>query len=123
MRAAAQIDKVPLAVEADLLALGQIGNDLGLVNLAPVLEKLDRLVALPDLAPDGLVALYDLAHPLLDFGKVVLGKRLGPGEIIIKTVFNHRADGDLDLRPQFLDRFGHDVRAIVAQQLQALFIF
>src|SRR5256885_562135 len=45
MRSAAEIDPVPLPVERDRFLLRDGGNDLGLVLLALLAEKLDRLVA------------------------------------------------------------------------------
>src|SRR6266542_673405 len=47
MRPDAQIDEIPLAIEADLLLGRDLADIFGLVALAEAVEKGDRLVALP----------------------------------------------------------------------------
>ena len=59
MRPQAEVLPGPLAVDADLLAQGQVGDDLGLVGLADGLEVGDGVVAVPDLPADRLVAFDD----------------------------------------------------------------
>ena len=60
VRAAAQVDPVALAVEADLLFLRDAGDDLGLVVLAESLEELHGLIARHHAAVDLLVRLREL---------------------------------------------------------------
>ena len=57
VRPAAEIDEVSLPVEGDGLALRNRRDQLRLVELAHVLEHLDRVVARPDLALHRLVRL------------------------------------------------------------------
>src|SRR5690606_5372619 len=65
VRAAAQVEPVALAVDADDLALRQVADDLGLVGLAALLEEADGLVAVPFLADERLGLGDDLAHARL----------------------------------------------------------
>src|SRR5947199_4649432 len=66
MRADAQIDETALAIEADLLLGRDLADISGLVALADAVEERHRLVPLPHLAGDRLVAAHDVAHALLD---------------------------------------------------------
>ena len=109
MRPDAQIDEVALAVEADLLLGRDLADIFRLVAFADAVEEGDRLVALPHLAGDRLVAAYDVAHALLD-----------AREIVVEAGFGRRAEGNLGLGVQFLDRLGHDMSGVVAQDLDPL---
>ena len=120
MRPDAQIDEIALAVEADLLACRDLADIFGLVALADAGEEGDRGVALPDLAGDLLVAADDLAHPLLDLLEVFRGERLVAGEIVIEAGLGRGAEGDLGLGIKLLDRLGHHVGGVVAQDLEPL---
>ena len=80
----------------------------------------DRRVAVPDLAADRLVAAHDLAHPRLDLLEIFGRERLVAGEIVIEAGFRRRPKGDLGVGIEFLDRLGHDMGRIVAQDLAAL---
>ena len=120
VRTAAQIDPLALAVQGDGLVARDSFDDLGLVLLAPFPEEPHRLVAIPHLARDGLVAVDDLAHALLHALQVLGREGLLAGEVVVEPVLDGRSDGDLRLRPQLLDRLGEDVGRVVAQQLQRL---
>jgi hypothetical protein len=97
---------------------GRPRNDLGLVGLADRLEVFDRLVPVPDLADDLLVAIDDLAHPLLDRGQVVQAERRVTGEVVVEAVVDRRTDGHLRTGKQLLHRLGHHVAGVVADGLQ-----
>ena len=120
MRTDAQIDETALAIEADLLARRDLADIFGLVALADAGEEGDRGVAVPDFAGDLLVAAHDLAHPLFDLFEVFGREGLGAGEIVIKAGLGRRAEGDLGLGIEFLDRLGHDVGGVVAQDFEPL---
>ena len=68
----------------------------------------------------GIVALGNLAHALFDLCQVFFGEAALVGEIVVKTVFNHRADRDLGLGEQLFDRLGQQVRAGVANDLNTV---
>ncbi len=112
----AEVEPRALAVDADLRVARQGLDVLGLVLLAVVLEKADRRVALPDLARDRLVAVDDLVHAPLDSLQVVQGERLGAGEVVEEAGLGRRAECDLGVRKELLDRFGHDMGAVVTKQ-------
>jgi hypothetical protein len=120
VRADAKIEPVALAVDRDLLVPGQGGDVLGLVLLARLLEVADRLVPVPDLARDRLVALDDLVHARLDLLQVLGREGLGAGEVVVEAVLDSRPEGHLGARVELLHRLGHDVGAVVAQQLQGV---
>ncbi len=107
-------------IDRDRLALGQIADDLGLVGLAHALEVGDRGVAVHLLTADGLVAVDDLAHALLDRGQVVEAERLAAGEVVIEAVLDVGADGHLGAREQLLHRLGQDVGGVVADDVEGL---
>ena len=120
MRAAAEVDEIALAVERDRLAGRDRRDDLGLVNLPLLAEELDRAVAIPNLALDRLVPRNDLVHPLLDLLEVLRREGLTPSEVVVEAVFDRGADRHLRLGVELLDGFGHHVRSVVAQQLEAV---
>ena len=120
MRPPAEVDEPALTVERDLLALRQALDDLGLVELALVLEERDRLVPVPDLAADRLVALDDLAHAPLDLLEVLGREGRRAGEIVVKAVLDRRPDGHLGVGVELLDRLGHDVGGVVANDLERI---
>ena len=118
MRAAAEIEPVALFVDLDLL-VGRNGVDqLDLEILAHVAEGFLGLLARPDFFGEGPVAGDNLLHLLFDDGEVFQRERLVSEEVVIKSVFDHRADGHLRARPQRLHGFRHDVRGVVADQLK-----
>ena len=86
--------------------------------LALVAEHLLGLLAVPDLLGEGPVARDDLAHLLLDRGKIFRRERLVAEEVVIEAVLDHRADRHLRARPQRLHRFRQHVRGVVADQFQ-----
>ena len=92
MRAGAQIDEGPVAVDRDFL-VGQIVDVLELEAL--VSEDLLRLVDAHDLANEGLVRLDDFGHLLLDGAEVVGGDIVRKLEIVEVAVVGRRAEGDL----------------------------
>ena len=122
VRAAAQVREVALPVQRQFLIRGNGFDDLRLVLLAEVAKKCNGLVPRHDGAADAEVLLGKLLHLCLDCGQVVRGKRPLKGEIIIEPVFNHGADGDLCFREQFLHRLRQQVRAGMAQYLQAFIV-
>src|SRR5260370_13401621 len=118
MRADAEIDEIALPVEADLLTLRDFTDIFGLVRLADTVEEGDRGVAVPDLPRDLLVPPHDVAYSRLDPLQVFGGERLGTREIVIEPTFGRRPEGHLGIGIQFLDRLGHDMGRIVAQNLK-----
>ncbi|KFB73887.1 MAG: hypothetical protein AW09_000841 [Candidatus Accumulibacter phosphatis] len=120
VRAAAEVDKITLAIERDFLT-GRNGIDqFRLVVFADRLEESDGVVALPDLALHRQITPGEFCHALLDCRQVVKRERTLVGEVVVETVFDDRTDRDLRRRKEFLDRVSHQVRHRVTDDLQAL---
>ena len=118
MRTAAQIEPVALLVDLDLLVFRDGVDQLDLEALAAVAKHVLGVLARPHLLGEGFVARDDLAHLLLDRGEILRRERLVAEEIVIKTVLDHRPDGDLGAGPQGLHRLGEHVRGVVANELE-----
>ena len=104
---AADLHDVRAALAADQAAL------VGLVG------ELDARVGLGHHpADEALAGLDDLDHALLDAGQVLGIERLGDVELVVEAVLDRRADAELRLGEDVLDRLGHHVRARVAQDAQ-----
>ena len=120
MRPAAEIEPFALRIDLDLLVLGNGVDQLELEPFAHLGEQLLRLGAVHHLAGERRVAGDDLAHLGLDLGQILRRERLVAGEIVIEAVVDHRADGDLRAGIELLHRLGHDMRGVVADQLERL---
>src|SRR6266446_3182647 len=120
MRPDTQIDKPTLPIQADLLVGRNFAYIISLIAFADIAKEGDRRAALPDLPGDPLVAVDDLAHPGLDPLEVLRRERLGTGEVVIKPGVRRRAERDLGVRIEFLDRLGHDMGGVVAEDLKTL---
>ena len=123
VRAAAEVEPVALLVDRDFLVGGNGVDQFDFEGLAMGLEPGLGLIAGPFLAHDGFVGGDDLAHLLFDRREIVGRKRLGAIEIVIKTVFDHRADRHLRARIKRLHRVGQHMGGVVADQLERARIF
>ncbi len=118
MRAAAEIEPLALRVDVEVLAFGNRVDEFELVGLALVGEHLLGLVACPDVLGEGTVLRDDLAHLRLDGDEVFRREGLGPREIVIEAVLDHRADGDLRAGKERLHGLRQHVRGIVPDEFQ-----
>jgi len=118
VRAPAQVGEAALGVQRDILARRDAGDDLGLVGLADALEVGDGLVARQHRAHDLLVLLRELRHLGLDRREVLGRERALVGEVVIEAVLDDRADRDLRVGEQLLDRIGQQVGRRMADHLQ-----
>src|SRR5205823_4362452 len=116
MRTDAQINKIALAIEADLLLARDLADIFGLVALAEPVEERDGLVAIPNLAGDRLVAAHDVAHTLFDTRQIVGGERRRARKIVVEAGSGRRAEGDLSFGVELLDALGHTWGASVAKK-------
>src|SRR4051812_13294588 len=91
--------------------------------LANRLEELDCLVAWPNFARDGQVALREFGHALLYRGKIVGRERTLVRKIVIETVFNDWTDRYLRIAEQFLDRIREKMGGRVPYYIEAFGIF
>ena len=118
--ATAQVLKCALAVQRDVLVAGNAGDDLGLVMLAQPLEVGHSLVAWQHAAHHGLILGSQLGHAFLD-GDQILGREGALiGEVVEKTVLDHRANRHLGIGKQLLHRIGQQVGGGMANHLQAI---
>jgi hypothetical protein len=109
----------PWAVDAQVLARRDGIDQFHLELLALVAEHLLGLVPAPYLLRERRVAPDDLAHLALDHRQILQRERLvGTVEVVEEPVLDHRPDGHLRARKQLLHRLGHDVGAIVPDELQ-----
>ncbi len=118
VRAAAEVEPFALAIDFQVLALGDRVHELDLEMLALGAKHVFGLVAAPKLLGEGFVPRDDLAHLGFDGRKILGRERLVAGEVVVKAVLDHRADGDLRAGEELLHRLGEHMRAIVADQLQ-----
>src|SRR5215831_20951248 len=97
VRTAAQVDEVAVLIEGHLVARDR-GDNLQLVDLAALLEELDRLGLGKFLANKGLVAVDDLLHPGFDLLEVFLSQRPWNVDIVVETRLDRGTDRQLGLR-------------------------
>ncbi len=119
---AAQVHPGALAVDANLLALGQFLNDLDLVVLPHIAEFFHRVLTAHHQALYRQVVVDDLRHALFDFLEVFRRKTMAGGEVVVEAVFDDRADGDLGAGVQFLHGHGQQVGGGMTNDLQAFLI-
>src|SRR5690606_6288591 len=115
---AAEIQPLTLAVNGDLLILREGCDVLRLVLFPDLVEEADGLLAVPYLPRDLLVPVDDLVHPLLDLLQVFGREGFIARKVVVEVVSGCRTEGHLNVRIDFLGRFGENVRGIVANQLQ-----
>ena len=123
MRASAEVDEVALAVERDLLARRNAGDDLGLVMFTHRLEQAHSGITVHDFSGDGLILAGQLAHLRLDGGKILWSQRAFVREVVIKAVVDDGADGDLKVWEQAFGRVGQQVGRGVPNDVQAIWVF
>src|SRR5208283_883286 len=111
MRPAAEIEPFALLVDGKILVAGDGIDQLALESLALLFEKVERLVARPDLTHNWAVARDDLAHLLLDRRQILRREGLAAIEVVIEAVLDDRADRHLRAGKKLLHRFGEHMRA------------
>ena len=123
MGAGAQVGELPLPVEGDGLALGEIVDELYLEGLALLLHERQRLGP-GQLKPLQLqLFLADFAHLPLDLLQVLGGEGKGRVHVVVPALVDGGADGQAHLRPQALHRLGHHVGAGVPVGFFVRFVF
>src|SRR5262245_2777240 len=123
VRAAAQVEPLALAIDADRLVFRNGIDQLDLELLAHVAERALGLIARPHFLGEGFVARDDFAHFFLDDGEIIKRERLVAEEVVVEAVLDHRPDGDLGAGPQALHGLGQHVGGVVADQFQRARIF
>ena len=110
MRTGTEIYEFSLLIEADLLTLRQIFNQLYLIWFVAFLKICDRLFPGLRKSLDRQILFHDLLHLCLDLLQIFRYKRSLPVQIIIETVVDRRSDSKLGIRVQTLNRLRHDMR-------------
>ncbi len=118
MRAGAKIDELALAIKADRLTLRNLFDPFCLIFLALIGKELDGAVTLHFLARDHFIAIDDLVHALLDLLEILGRERRRAGKIVIEAGIGRRAECDLSLGIELFHRLGHDMRRVVADDLE-----
>ena len=118
MRPAAEVLPGPVPVHPHRIGLGDRLDQLDLVGLAQRLVVADRAVAVPDLGADRVARGDDLPHAPGDRLEILRRERLGAVEVVVPAVLDHRPDRHLHVRPELLHRPRHDVRGVVADELE-----
>src|SRR2546423_562276 len=98
VRPAAQVHERAVRVHRDDLILFQVIDSLQLERI--VLEAPLRLFSAHLFTRKGIISFYDLAHLPFDRRDILRRERPTDIEVVIKTVFDRRAEPDLRLREQ-----------------------
>jgi len=120
VRSSAQVLEVAFRVQGDILIGRNARDDLGLVMLSHALEMRYRFVARQHTARHWLVFGRQRCHAFLNRCEVVQSEGPLISKVVKKAVLDHRANGDLCVWKQFLDRVGKQVSRRVADDVQAL---
>ena len=116
VRAAAEIHEIAVAIDGDHAPLGELVDQLELIGLA--CKELARPLASDLLAREREVFRHDLLHLGLDGGEVLGRECVLAVEVVVETVLDRRAYGDLRPWKKAEDGVGHDVRGRVPYRLE-----
>ena len=114
VRTCAQIGEVALLIEGYDRVLGQVVNKLDLVRLFTLFHEFYCFLARKLESFKLYLFLADLAHLGLDLLEDVGSYGKGSVKVIVKAVFDSRADGQLDLGIKALYRLGEDMACCMA---------
>ena len=120
MRATAKVLPRPVPIHPQVFAFGNAVDKLDLERLAAVLIIGNCAGAVPNFGFHRIAGVDDLLHARFDRAKVFRREGFRPVKIIKPAVIAHWADGDFHIGPDFLNRAGHDMGAVVADQFQRL---
>ena len=123
MRTGAEVDEFALTVEGDDGILRQVVDELDLVRLIALLHELQRFGARELKALETQLFLADLAHLGLELFEHLGRERLGAVKIVIETVLDGRADGQLHLGVQALHGLGENVAGGVTVGISVSLVF
>ncbi len=118
MRATAEVLPVAVPVHAQGLIAGDAFDQLNFVRFAALFVMCNCARTVPNLGANRVAQVDDLLHLGFDLAKVFRGERFGTVKIVIPAILDDRPDGDLHIRPDFLNGAGHHMRKVVADQFQ-----
>ena len=123
VRTGAEVGELALLVEADDGILRQVVDELDLERLFLFFHKLDGLGARELKALELELFLADLAHFGFDLSQILRREGERGEHIVVETVVDARADGELHLGPEALDGLRQHMGAGVPIGLAVLGIF
>ena len=123
VRTGAEVGELALLVEADDGILRQVVDELDLERLFLFFHKLDGLGARELKALELELFLADLAHLGFDLSQILRREGERGEHIVVETVVDARADGELHLGPEALDGLRQHMGAGVPIGLAVLGIF
>ncbi|MNL35250.1 hypothetical protein D3C87_1572660 [compost metagenome] len=98
----------------------QVFDQLDFKALAHAFESFNSFRDWPVFTTNRKILRNDVSHFLFDFFEVLFSEGKRRIEVIIKTIVDHRTDGDLHFRPNILNRLGHDMSARVTDHFDGL---
>ena len=121
--ARAEVDELALLVEADLRILRKVDDELDLVDLAPGLQVVYRILPRHGVCLELEVLLHDLLHLGLDLLEVVGDETALLVEIVVESVVNSWSDCQFGSGVQPLHRLSHNMGSGVPEDLQRVLAF
>jgi len=117
-----QVDEITLTIQSNGFLTRDAVDDFGFIFFAHIPEEFHCFLTVPFFTYDFFIALDDFMHAGFDLFQIIRGESFLSGKVIIETIINGRANGDLSFRIQFLDGFGHNMGRIMAQDFQGCFV-
>ena len=111
MRPCAEICEIALLIERNNSVIGKITNQLHLIGLVLLFHEFNRFFPGQFKAFQRNILLCNLFHFLFQSGQILIGKTVLQIKIIIKSVINRRADGQLSFGKQMFYRLCQNVRS------------
>ena len=122
VRTTAHVEIILMVVEAHRLFVGHVLDQAQLVILATRLERGNHLVARRHLLDDVVFGVDQLGHACFDRRQILRRERALEPDVVEKTFLDDRADDHLRAREQLLDRMANQMRAGVADDLDAFLV-
>ena len=116
MRTATKVKPVSLVIDFYILVFRNCIYQFNLVELAFIRKNLFGFFTRQYFFRKFRIAPDNFMHFLFNYRQVFRRKRLITSKIIIKAVFNNRANSDLCTRKEFLHSFGKNVRTIMTDE-------
>ena len=118
VRAAAEVLPISVPIHAQRLIARDRIDQLNLVGfiIGFVMGNCPR--AFPHFGAHGVPRGDDLAHALFDQAQIFRREGFSAVKVVIPAILDHRADGDFDVGPDFLNSAGHNMGEVVPDQLQ-----
>ena len=107
MRTAAEVDKLSLPIERQILIARNRFNNLDFVVLSLLLKHCNRFIATHDGALHWEIFFNDLSHDFLDRLQIFWSERTREGKVVEKAIFNYWSDGNLSFWKETLHGLSH----------------